>query len=215
MGGHWPTRVSLLPPLLALIILPGTAWAQSDTPLLRWEHFYRQRAFPFGQVPRGALQAARREAVARWPRIAAAPAAATSTWQPIGPERIPSSIRSTGRLVAIAIHPTGAVGSPAVILDTLVVAAPITLADAASHLLIGSVLDALQVAVLDSRGNADGVFNLGDVLAWLDHCASPTPDGCPAGASEAQQVGRTLERLKTTVPRDVSSGTERRDGRRR
>ncbi|MCH8990947.1 MAG: hypothetical protein IIA44_04240 [Acidobacteria bacterium] len=92
---------------LATAVSAQTAYTQTDNPLRRWEYFYQQRAYPFNRIPPSALQAARRQALARWPaQLRGAPAMAAATWTPIGPERININIQSTGRLVAIAIHPT-------------------------------------------------------------------------------------------------------------
>lgn len=92
---------------LATAVSAQTAYTQTDNPRRRWEYFYQQRAYPFNRIPPRALQAARRQALARWPaQLRGAPAMAAATWTPIGPERINSNIQSTGRLVAIAIHPT-------------------------------------------------------------------------------------------------------------
>jgi hypothetical protein len=92
---------------LGSMLLASPAAAQDDNPRLRWEHFYQQRAYPFTVVPPLALDRARFDLLARWPNpFAAAPAPSATPWQQIGPERIPSNITSSGRLTAIAIHPT-------------------------------------------------------------------------------------------------------------
>src|SRR5690606_39487939 len=76
---------------------------------LRWYYFHDQRAFPFNEIPAGAFQAAVREYRARWPAIVpplAQPRADTA-WMPLGPGNIPGlAIQSTGRLTAIAVHPS-------------------------------------------------------------------------------------------------------------
>ncbi|MCH8937460.1 MAG: hypothetical protein IIB90_17225, partial [Gemmatimonadetes bacterium] len=104
LGSGWR---GLVMAALATAVSAQTAYTQTDNPLRRWEYFYQQRAYPFNRIPPSALQAARRQALARWPaQLRGAPAMAAATWTPIGPERININIQSTGRLVAIAIHPT-------------------------------------------------------------------------------------------------------------
>jgi photosystem II stability/assembly factor-like uncharacterized protein len=78
-----------------------------DTPQQRWEYFYQQRAYPFSDIPAGALQRARGGLIATQPGLFGAPPPIQgTTWIPFGPQRIPSSGISTGRLTAIAVHPT-------------------------------------------------------------------------------------------------------------
>lgn len=93
---------------LALVIVPVTAVSQQENPRRRWEYFYQQRAYPFDRIPAGALQAARRQEVARWPARFAPGASFVATWTPIGPAQITqaTNLNSSGRLTAIAIHPT-------------------------------------------------------------------------------------------------------------
>jgi photosystem II stability/assembly factor-like uncharacterized protein len=77
-----------------------------DTPRLRWEYFFEQRAFPFNEIPGGALQQARRQMeTMRGGFFQAPPAIQGTTWTPLGPESIPIAKTSTGRLTAIAVHP--------------------------------------------------------------------------------------------------------------
>ena len=87
-------------------------------------------------------------------------------------------------------------------IDTLRVAAQIALSDAAQHLLVGGLLSALQEAFLDASGNADGTYNLGDVLAWLDHCNSATPAGCVASAAEIERASAVLDSLRQDTAPD-------------
>ncbi|MFB3110732.1 MAG: WD40/YVTN/BNR-like repeat-containing protein, partial [Gemmatimonadales bacterium] len=93
---------------LALVIVPVTAVSQQDNPRRRWEYFYQQRAYPFDRIPAGALQAARRQEVARWPAQFAPGASFASHWTQIGPAQIIqlTNQNSSGRLTAIAVHPT-------------------------------------------------------------------------------------------------------------
>ncbi|MBT8397372.1 MAG: hypothetical protein HKO65_12900 [Gemmatimonadetes bacterium] len=94
---------------LFLTPTPSSSQAEEppDTPRLRWEYFYEQRAYPFNEIPRGALQRARFQLGVRPMGVSAAPPPIQGTsWAPLGPQRIPSSGTSTGRLTAIAVHPT-------------------------------------------------------------------------------------------------------------
>ncbi len=89
--------------------MPQTVWSAvaqdiTDTPRRRWEFFRSQRAYPFNQIPAGALQTARRQAAAI--TFSAPPPISGTQWQSLGPEGIPISLQSTGRLVAIAVDPT-------------------------------------------------------------------------------------------------------------
>jgi hypothetical protein len=57
---------------------------------------------------------------------------------------------------------------PVRIVDTLVVVAPPTTYECiTAHLLGAPCLDATQLTWLDLAGNRDGVYNLGDLLAYL------------------------------------------------
>jgi hypothetical protein len=94
----------------------------------------------------------------------------------------------------ITVSSPGAIGSPLMLLDTLVVAAQIALDDAASELFAGGVLSALQVTFLDASGNDDGLYNLGDVLAWIDHCEGPSPGGCVVSSAAPSRVQGLLGR---------------------
>lgn len=70
-----------------------------------------------------------------------------------------------------------------VIVDRFEIVAPISVDDAAHQLLGGDRLVSGQVLLLDWFGNRDGIFNAGDVLRWLDHCAAGgTGSGCAAGS---------------------------------
>jgi photosystem II stability/assembly factor-like uncharacterized protein len=96
---------------LLLASLPTTGRAQErevgDSPRLRWEFFYQKRAFPFARIPAGALGRAQLQAASLRARFQAAPPPISGTqWQSIGPEGIPISQGSIGRLTAIAVHPT-------------------------------------------------------------------------------------------------------------
>lgn len=67
------------------------------------------------------------------------------------------------------------------IVDRFEVVEPIGVDAAAHHLLGSGQLVPAQTRLLDWFGNGDGVFNAGDVLRWLDHCASGiAASGCAA-----------------------------------
>ena len=115
--------------------------------------------------------------------------------------RDPSGLSAGTFVDTITVTAAVVSGSPATVIDTLVVAASIALTDAAQHLLLGGVLSALQEAFMDASGNADGAYNLGDVLAWLDRCNSATPEGCIASAAEIERTSAVLDSLRQdTVP---------------
>ena len=105
---HWTLTIGRFAVLAVLLLVaPGyiTPVSAQENPRRRWEYFYQQRAFPFGRVPAGALQAARAEL--RSPDLLRAPPpVAGNSWTPIGPEGIPINLTSIGRLTAIAVHPT-------------------------------------------------------------------------------------------------------------
>jgi photosystem II stability/assembly factor-like uncharacterized protein len=106
------TAAGALTVLAVLAPMAGLSGQQGEIPDLprqRWEFFYQQRAFPFEQIPPLAYQRAREIHEARWSGLFAPPPPPIegTQWEPIGPERIPNgTLSSTGRLSAIAIHPT-------------------------------------------------------------------------------------------------------------
>ncbi len=68
----------------------------------------------------------------------------------------------------ITVTTAGAVGSPIQNVDTLrMLPPPITVDEAAAALLAQDAVTAEQRDYLDARGNRDGVYNLGDLLAYL------------------------------------------------
>ena len=128
--------------------------------------------------------------------------------------RDPSGLSAGGTFVdTITVTAAVASGSPATVIDTILVAEQIALSDAAQHLLLGGVLSALQEAFLDASGNADGAYNLGDVLAWLDRCQSGTPTGCLASAANVQLVNEALQPLPERERGDTSDRIPRRERR--
>ena len=87
------------------------------------------------------------------------------------------------------------------IVDRFEVVVPMSVEDAALHLLGQEHLAPAQESFLDWFGNRDEVFNAGDVLRWLDHCgvegegsgcerppggAPPTSDSIPRAAVRPQ-----------------------------
>ena len=95
---------------------PGAAQAP-DEPLLRMRYLREPRAYPFADIPLGALERGWSQMEARWPQfilqrraprgpfdVVAAAAGAQTAWQPIGPA--PIGTAATGRLSTIAVHPT-------------------------------------------------------------------------------------------------------------
>ena len=62
----------------------------------------------------------------------------------------------------------GADAAPVRLVDTLVVIAPVVVRSCVvNHMLGAPCLDAAQMKWLDLAGNRDGVYNLGDLLAYL------------------------------------------------
>ncbi len=99
----------------------------------------------------------------------------------------------------ITVTAPGAGVSAVTVVDTLIVAQPFALSDAADELFFGGVLSPLQIGFLDALGNDDGTYNVGDVLAWVDWCQSPASGGCVNGAAPAQDVVE-LPRKSTAPP---------------
>jgi len=84
----------------------------------------------------------------------------------------------------IVVSAPGAQGDPATVIDSLHVTEAMSLATVIDDFLSGTGLSAFQRSFLDKHGNADGVFNAGDVLAWLDRCRGSASGGCvDAGAA--------------------------------
>ncbi len=97
-----------------------------------------------------------------------------------------AALTSGVREDTITIRVQGRPELSGVIVDRFEVVEGMTLEDAALQVLGLDRLEAGQTRFLDWFGNRDGAFNLGDVLRWLDHCATgPGGSGCPAGASSA------------------------------
>jgi hypothetical protein len=84
--------------------------------LERYQYFYSQRAYPFNQIPAGALQRARQDYQRKWGSSPAAPPPFNqSLWKPFGPAPIQNVgfnnvgsgiFNNTGRINSIAVHPT-------------------------------------------------------------------------------------------------------------
>ncbi len=80
-----------------------------------------------------------------------------------------------------------------IIVDRFDVLEPISVEDAAHHLLGLERLLPGQPGFLDWLGNQDGVFNAGDVLRWLDHCrATENGSGCRPATTPAAQPAEEL-----------------------
>lgn len=113
-----------------------------------------------------------------------------------GSGRVRWSINPTGLsagTLADTIVVAETAGSADTLTVTLLVLSPISLIDAVNHLLLGSVLTNAEESVLDASGNADGTYNLGDVLAWLDRCSGPTPEGCITTQAEVERASSVLK----------------------
>lgn len=110
LGSIRSSRIAVAAALAAAVFASSPLGAQRiENARLRWYYFRDQRAFPFEEIPPGAFQAAVREYRARWPTIVppGVQPRADTAWMPLGPGNIPGlSIQSTGRLTAIAVHPT-------------------------------------------------------------------------------------------------------------
>jgi hypothetical protein len=86
---------------------------EADDPRARFEAFYQQRAFPFGQIPAGALQAAVAQMQSRWPETRTGRSApllsafvSSASWSALGPAPISGTGQYSGRTNSIAIDPT-------------------------------------------------------------------------------------------------------------
>jgi hypothetical protein len=80
-------------------------------------------------------------------------------------------------VATITVTSGGAGGSPSQVIDSLIVVPAIALDAAADEMFFGGALTDLQKAFLDSQGNDDGVYNLGDVVRWIHWCSS-SRGGC-------------------------------------
>lgn len=76
------------------------------------------------------------------------------------------------------------------IVDRFQVVPPMTVEDAAHHLLGLERLETGQESFLDWFGNRDEVFNAGDVLKWLDHCTIGEGSGCERLPGDVRQERR-------------------------
>ncbi|MDE2806334.1 MAG: hypothetical protein OXN18_14430 [Gemmatimonadota bacterium] len=91
------------------------------------------------------------------------------------------------------------------IVDRLEVVAPLTVEEAAHHLLGEERLQPGQERFLDWFGNHDGTLNAGDVLRWLDHCAAGGEgSGCgtrPGDEGPATETPATRASSSDPIPR--------------
>jgi len=91
---------------------PGFLAAQrrpeTENPLERLNYFYRQRAYPFEQIPPNALQRARASYQARWPAAVLSQklqvTSSAAGWASLGPSAI-SPYAYSGRVSALAVDP--------------------------------------------------------------------------------------------------------------
>jgi photosystem II stability/assembly factor-like uncharacterized protein len=96
--------------LLGMLLLVAGPRLQAqegpDHARLRWEWFYRQRAFPFAEIVPGALERARLQlgGLRASLRILGAPPIGGSRWESIGPFSINGT--AIGRISTVAVHPT-------------------------------------------------------------------------------------------------------------
>ena len=100
------------------------------------------------------------------------------------------------------------------IVDRFEVVPPMTVEDAAHHLLGLERLAPAQEAFLDWFGNRDEVLNAGDVLRWLDHCAESDGSGCekpPGDAPSTQDPISPVRRVPDPEP--TRSATDRSEQR--
>ena len=97
---------------LALPLIGAVAGAQApvfikDSPGEHLRYFYEQRAYPFGAIPKNALRNARKQMISQFPARGLGFAQAVGNgWTAIGPNNVNINIASSGRLTAIAVHPT-------------------------------------------------------------------------------------------------------------
>ena len=112
----------------------------------------------------------------------------------------------------------GVAGRPylvGVIVDRIEVVAPLTVEEAARHLLGETQLQREQERFLDWFGNQDGTFNAGDVLRWLDHCAGGG-EGSGCGMPPGDEGPGTETPAIRTPPSDpILRGPGRADRRER
>jgi photosystem II stability/assembly factor-like uncharacterized protein len=76
--------------------------------LLEYQYFYQQRAYPYQQIPPGALRRARQQHEQQFGAIQSQiqPAFLQNTWTAIGPSQISSNPTTSGRTNTIAVDPT-------------------------------------------------------------------------------------------------------------
>lgn len=90
----------------------------------------------------------------------------------------------------ITIRVDGRLDLVGLIVDRFEVVSPMSVEDAAHHLLGLERLAPAQETFLDWFGNRDRVLNAGDVLKWLDHCTESDGSGCekpPGSAPEGSE----------------------------
>jgi len=108
--------------------------------------------------------------------------------------RDPTGLSPGTYVETITVSLAGA-ATPAAIRDTLrILAIPITVDAAANALLNATAVSPAQSAYLDSRGNGDGVFNLGDFLALLDRVAASSSMGSIVSDAGNQPASNSIRR---------------------
>ena len=100
--------------------------------------------------------------------------------------RTSASLAAGVHVDTITVRVEGRPGLLGVIVDRFEVVDGMTAEDAAVHVLGVERLVAGQEGFLDWFGNRDGTLNAGDVLKWLDHCATGRAgSGCRTAGSGA------------------------------
>src|SRR5713101_1680331 len=112
---HCAVRLPLIMPALAILAMAPSFLAaqrrpETENPLERLNYFYRQRAYPFEQIPPNALQRARASYQARWPAAVLSQklqvTSSAAGWASLGPSAISSGASAySGRVSALAVDP--------------------------------------------------------------------------------------------------------------
>ena len=90
----------------------------------------------------------------------------------------------------ISVTASGATGSPARFVDTLVVLAQPRVEDAAAALLGTTTLSAPAARYLDAQGNGNGTFDLGDFLALASRTGASASGALAAARANARDTSR-------------------------
>ena len=99
--------------LLMLLSVTAVVEAQGppfikDNPRQHERYFFEERAYPFDRIPENALRRARKQMEAQFGirRGLMSAQAVGNGWTAVGPNTVSINIASSGRLTAIAVHPT-------------------------------------------------------------------------------------------------------------